>query len=109
MRYNKLTLFVACDTNSIQLLQNPDSFIALKWCVENGVYPDGWEPERANKLLEEKKAYLKKHGSLTTTSSPKKKTRRKKKGSNIVDSTELGDTSSVPSTGWETGSSTDIA
>ena len=73
----------------MQLVQNPDSFIALKWCVEHGVYPDGWEPEKAHVVLEKRKQHVKEHGY----SAPPKKKRSKSSGSgsssgsNIIDST----------------------
>ena len=98
-----------------QLEQNQDSFIALKWCVEHGVYPGDWEPHKANAILNKKKVYLKKHGHLPGNAprpanavvtgsggggskpAPKKKSRKSSK-SNIIDNTVVvagGDVSGI--------------
>lgn len=100
----------------LQLNQNPDSYIALKWCVEHGVYPGAWEPTKANEILEEKKTHLKDHGYLpgrepgksgapsssSSSSAPPKKRKKKSSGSNIIDSTAIaGELSGLGGGGWE--------
>jgi hypothetical protein len=88
-------------------MQNKHSFMALKWCVENGVYPEGWEPESASKLLEEKKAEIKRKGSaayLPQSKKVKKSGDGKKAGGGIIDDGVVDD-SELGVGGWETGSS----
>jgi len=90
------------------LLQNPESFIALKWCVEQGVYPGDWEPKRANVILEKKKKYMKLHGELPSAP-PAKKSRKTKPKSNIIDSTAIsGELSDLGTGGWEAAGRTEL-
>ena len=75
------------------LEQNANSLIALKWCVEHGVHPTGFDPAKATELLRERLAKYKNQQKQSDSVGTKTKTTTKtktKKGSTQTQNRKKG-------------------